>query len=439
MAKSLLCFAALALLLAACGPAEREVERQSFAQLVFSDINGHWAESFIEVLAQEGVIAGYPDGTFKPNQTVTRAEFAALIKAAFKPAPVRPGISFPDVPPSHWAHGAVDAVVRGGFMAGYPSGVFLPENKVKRIEVMATLESGLKLPPKTQHVLDFYIDAKAIPDWGRAAAASATHHGLVASHPVPYLMRPAAAATRADVAVAVHQAMVVQGELAAVASNYLVGAHLVPGIAEYHRTEHFGFGADSKHVWLVQSYVDGGAGIPVAHGTLKNIKSSACVPGGCVKTALTESATNVYRADAVKEVLTKTWTLRKALGLTPLQAGKTLPEAGRTADTVFFRVDERNATLTVRLKQQAKTCHDSQVGYDYPCAAYELEVDDGHYLEVLGSLSTYHPWAYSFRVKGAVLAPDSHAVAILVEAHWQGFECVLVYTMLETLENPFAH
>jgi hypothetical protein len=65
-------------------------------------------------------------------------------------------------------------------------------------------------------------------------------------------------------------------------------------------------------------------------------------------------------------------------------------------------------------------------------------VDDGHTLQVLGSLSSYRRGTHSFRVKGAVLAPDKHAVVILLEAHWQGTEH-LVQTLLETVEDPFAH
>jgi len=433
----------LTLLFAGCGAGPGDPhpgpggERGTFTRAILSDVGGHWAEAFITVLAQGGVIAGYPDKSFKPDRIVTRAELAALVKAAFKPAPVRPPKSFPDVPTSHWAHGAIDAVVRGGFMIGDPSGLFRPQDPVKRVEVMATLVSGLKLAaPSTQNVTDFFVDGKTVPGWAKSAA---NHYELVVSHPVPCVLRPTAGATRAEVAVAVHQALVKQGKLPAITSNYLASEHIAAG-AEYHRVEQLGFSSDSKHVWIAQSYVDeDGALIPMASGTLKQIKTSACVPGGCVMIALGESPTSVTRADAVSDVLAKTWTLRQSLGLTPLVAGTPLPETGRSAQssTVSFRVDERNATLTVHLKQHAKICH-GPPWPDCSCAAYELEVDDGHTLQVLGSLSSYRPGTHGFRVKGAVLAPDEHAVVILLEAHWQGTEH-LVQTLLETVEDPFAH
>ena len=62
-----------------------------------SDTAGNWAEPFIQVLVQKGIIAGYPDGTFKPDRPVTRAEFAALLNKAFDLSPTKESSSFADV------------------------------------------------------------------------------------------------------------------------------------------------------------------------------------------------------------------------------------------------------------------------------------------------------------------------------------------------------
>jgi len=53
------------------------------ANISLQDIQGHWAQPCIELLLQEGVLSGYPDGTFRPEQAVTRAEFAAMVCKAF--------------------------------------------------------------------------------------------------------------------------------------------------------------------------------------------------------------------------------------------------------------------------------------------------------------------------------------------------------------------
>jgi outer membrane biosynthesis protein TonB len=61
--------------------------KQQGGTVNLSDISGNWAEPFIRVLAEKGIIAGYPDGTYQPDRPVTRAEFAALVNKAFPDAP----------------------------------------------------------------------------------------------------------------------------------------------------------------------------------------------------------------------------------------------------------------------------------------------------------------------------------------------------------------
>jgi hypothetical protein len=66
---------------------QRPAVNQQIAQA--SDVTGNWAEPFIKVLVEKGIIAGYPDGSFRPDQPVTRAEFAALLTKAFSLAPTK--------------------------------------------------------------------------------------------------------------------------------------------------------------------------------------------------------------------------------------------------------------------------------------------------------------------------------------------------------------
>ena len=64
-----------------------------------SDVTGNWGEPFIKALVEKGIIAGYPDGTFRPDQPVTRAEFAALLNKAFDLEPTRESRAFREVAP----------------------------------------------------------------------------------------------------------------------------------------------------------------------------------------------------------------------------------------------------------------------------------------------------------------------------------------------------
>jgi hypothetical protein len=91
----------------------------------FNDVQGSWAQPCIEQLAQRQIISGYPDGSFKPNAPVTRAEFAAMLGKAFPDtAEVRTGGKFADVPAKYWASDAIRKAYQTGFLAGYPGGVF---------------------------------------------------------------------------------------------------------------------------------------------------------------------------------------------------------------------------------------------------------------------------------------------------------------------------
>src|SRR5579883_2954873 len=103
----------------------------------FSDVaQDYWASPFIQALAAKNVIAGFPDGTFKPDQPVTRAEFAAMIAKAFNPNPVRQlsAGGFSDVPSNYWAAGAIQKAYETGFMSGYPGNVFRPNQQIPKVE-----------------------------------------------------------------------------------------------------------------------------------------------------------------------------------------------------------------------------------------------------------------------------------------------------------------
>ena len=94
----------------------------------FSDVGGHTHERAIGAIAAAGVTAGYSDGSFRPDELVTRAQMATFLVAAFDlPAG---STSFPDVGGVH--AGSVAAIARAGITAGYPDGTFRPAQPVTR-------------------------------------------------------------------------------------------------------------------------------------------------------------------------------------------------------------------------------------------------------------------------------------------------------------------
>jgi uncharacterized lipoprotein YddW (UPF0748 family) len=195
----------------------------------FSDVQNHWARPFIEALAARRVINGYPNGTFRPDNSVTRAEFAAIVAAVFSVTPKREYISFVDVPGNHWAASAIKKVYEAGFLTGYPDKYFRPDNRIARGDVLVALVNGLdiaaKVKPDLVNVLaNIYQDAAVIAAYARNQVAIATGVGLVASFPNVKLLNPNIAATRADVAVMVYQALVYLGNAEKISSMYLVVA-----------------------------------------------------------------------------------------------------------------------------------------------------------------------------------------------------------------------
>ena len=119
------------------------------AQTNFSDVEpSYWAQPFIERLAAQNIISGYPDGTFRPEQPLDRDEFAALIRDAFNQNEVRQipsGSVFKDVPAGYWAGSAIEEAYEAGFMRGFPGGLFRPREEVSRVQALVSLVNGLNL------------------------------------------------------------------------------------------------------------------------------------------------------------------------------------------------------------------------------------------------------------------------------------------------------
>lgn len=196
-----------------------------------SDIQGNWAESFIQALVARNIIQGFPDGTFRPEQPVTRAEFAAMLDKAFQKNSIREAVTFSDVPTSYWGSEAIQKAYQTGFLAGYPNNVFLPNQNIPRVQVLVSLANGLGLSTTTAPtdiLTNSFQDAAQIPDFARTPVAAATANRLVVNYPNVALLNPNQVATRADVAAFIYQGLASAGtvpQLSAtdVASSYIVG------------------------------------------------------------------------------------------------------------------------------------------------------------------------------------------------------------------------
>lgn len=177
----------------------------------FSDTRGHWAEAAIEQASAAGYIKGYPDGTFRPNQGVTRAEFIAILNSAFgvPKSPSTP-LPFKDVSAKDWFAEGVRAAVAAGYVGGYPDGTFRPQQTVTRQEAAAFLARLLKLEGNASISLRF-TDASQIDGWARPAVAALVEKGVLSGYP-DGSFGPKRTISRAEAAVIVNNARGLGGD-----------------------------------------------------------------------------------------------------------------------------------------------------------------------------------------------------------------------------------
>jgi len=199
----------------------------SFAQTTFTDVSSnYWAAQFIQELSQRGVIAGFPDGSFRPEEAVTRAQFAAMVNKAFQKAPQRQAIRFVDVPSNYWASSAIQQAYTIGFLSGYPGNRFEPNQAIPRQQVLVSLANGLEYTANSnvESTLQYFNDASGIASYARSPIAAATEQQIVVNYPNVRFLNPNATATRAQVAAFIYQALVSSNQASAINSPYIVAA-----------------------------------------------------------------------------------------------------------------------------------------------------------------------------------------------------------------------
>ncbi len=158
-----------------------------------TDIAGHWAEATIKELVALGIISGYPDGTFKPGHEITRAEFAALAVRGFG-LELRSGKVFADTA-GHWAEEIVATAAYHGIVKGYSEEIFSPDDLITR-EQMVTMIVRASDPAAAAEEIPF-TDSGSISGWAREAVAAAVQEGTISGYP-DNTFRPQGNATRAE-------------------------------------------------------------------------------------------------------------------------------------------------------------------------------------------------------------------------------------------------
>jgi len=156
----------------------------------FADIAGHWSQPYVESLANKLIVEGYEDGAFGPNRSITRAEFATLIvRALGLNGKIAPDAPFSDVSTSDWYEGAVALAADAGIVNGYEDGTFRPNQVISREElaamvVRASAYAGTELSATTNErsaLLSNFADANGIV-WAHEELAAAVAAGIVTGY-----------------------------------------------------------------------------------------------------------------------------------------------------------------------------------------------------------------------------------------------------------------
>ena len=250
--------------------------------LAFPDVSkDYWAASQINLLSEQGVIVGYPDGTFKPDANVTRAEFAAMAIRALgqQHTKIAQPITYADVDENYWAYQDIQKAVYFDLISNSKENdLFRPEDSVSRAESLSVAVNALTTetisPDKAKEVIERrYIDANTIPEWFLIPAGKAEILGMI-------VVAPSAkkAALEAD-------RPATRAEVAAILFKMMEQAKLNPNakLAEAMRKKTGeGFVIDDATVQGSVGTIPAGTGVPVR---LKTYISSQTSEGGAMYTA----------------------------------------------------------------------------------------------------------------------------------------------------------
>ncbi len=198
------------------------IVQPSLNAIQFTDLDLHWAKDFVLSMAMQDYVRGYGDGSFKPDDAITRAQFAVIAARSINPAPRVTTRDFNDVPATHWAKAAIDQVVSGGFLVGDATGRFYPDQKMTRLQLVQALVAGLSLSGGNASNLSKLTDRNSIPASDQSTVATAIANRIVVNFPDINQFTPTRAATRAEVVAMINQVLSRSGRAIAVSSTYIL-------------------------------------------------------------------------------------------------------------------------------------------------------------------------------------------------------------------------
>ncbi|WP_338111660.1 S-layer homology domain-containing protein [Paenibacillus aceris] len=163
----------------------------------FTDVPNHWASEAISRAAAKGIVTGFSDGSFKPDEPMTRLQFAAMLVRALGLKAEPPAQNFADeadIPP--WAAGELGAALEAGILQGYEDQSLRPNKPIDRAEMVTMLIRAYSHEERMPFTASF-SDSPQIPTWALPAISQAVSLGLVNGREKD-VFEPFAVATRAE-------------------------------------------------------------------------------------------------------------------------------------------------------------------------------------------------------------------------------------------------
>lgn len=310
---------------------------------IFPDVAAnHWAAAQIKELSQAGVIVGYPDGTFKPDDNVTRAEFACMAIRALgqEHTTVAQPVNFTDIDRDFWAYDMIQRALYFELISCPPEGkAFRPDDSVSHAEAVSVAVNALTTETisvaKAKEVLRKYCDLSATPDWYLIPAGKAEILSMNVNIPnAPVLLNANLPAKRAEIAVLL--------------KNMMEQAKLNPNkkLAEAMRKK------TGEGFVVPQAFVQGSIGTLPA-GSVVPIQVGQALSSQCSKCG------DIYMAKAPTNYITKD---------KYILIYKDADLQGRVADVKPGRLFIRNGVLTIK-NETITTTNDQRVDF---CAVGDI-------------------------------------------------------------------
>lgn len=301
------------------------------AYAVSNDYAGHWAEETIQLWLNEGRITGYPDGSFKPNGNITRAEFVTMVNKLFSFNETT-AINFSDVNEDDWYYQEVQKAFKAGYIAGVSETQFAPNSNLTREQAAVIVAKVMKLEINAD-AASIFTDNNKISSWALDFVGAAAKSELIKGYTEDNTFKPQSFITRAEAVVTLNRTIdskdLTVDEAGTVVENQTV-----------------------RNLYITKNVGDGDV-------TLKNVTVTGelLVEGGGLNTVTIEDSKinklTTNKADGKVRILLKGGS---EVDLTSILSGATLEQQDLTGDGFADVVIEENAnkSQTITIKADIK-------------------------------------------------------------------------------------